>query len=95
MGYQAQLTPANGDGGVELMLRRSGRLTVVQCKAHAKKLPIGVARELAASMADFKADEAIIACFEGVTGLVMVYVRDKSMNVITSTQIVDMQRNLD
>ena len=77
-----------------MMLRRSGGLTVVQCKAHAKKIPIGVARELAASMADFKADDAIIACFEGVTRPVMVYVREKSMNVITITQIVDMQRKL-
>ena len=93
MGYHAQLTPATGDGGVDLMLRRSGRLTIVQCKAHAKN-SIGVARELAASMADFKADEAIIACFEGVTRRVMVYVRDMSMNVITITQIVDMQRKL-
>jgi hypothetical protein len=67
MGYNVQLTPKTGDGGIDILLRKNGRLIVVQCKAHNKRIPIGVARELSASMADFHANEAIIACFEGVT----------------------------
>lgn len=94
MGFHVEMTPTTGDGGVDLMLRRGGRLTVVQCKAHAKKIPIGVARELVASMADFEADDAIIACLEGVTKPVMAYIRDKPINVVTVTQIVDMQGKL-
>ena len=39
-------------------------LTVIQCKAHAKRIPTNVIRELSAAMADFKANDAIIACFE-------------------------------
>jgi hypothetical protein len=55
LGYKVSQTPRTGDGGVDLILRKDDRITVVQCKAHGKKIPIGVARELIASMQDFSA----------------------------------------
>lgn len=90
-GYAATLTPATGDGGVDIVLRKDGRTTVVQCKAHSRKVPVGVARELAASMRDFNADAAIIACLEGVTGPTRAYMQDKPMSVVALPEIIDMQ----
>jgi len=92
MGYNVNFTPRTGDGGVDLFLRKDGKLTVVQCKAHNKRIPIGVARELSASMKDFQADNAIIACFEGVTQPVSEYIKNKPITVLKLGDIVELQR---
>lgn len=89
--YKVSMTPYTGDGGVDLLLEKDNRLTIVQCKAHSKKISISVARELVASMSDFKADDAIIACFEGVTKPVYEYIKDKRISIVTIADIVEMQ----
>jgi hypothetical protein len=83
-----------GDGGVDLILRKSDRITVVQCKAHGKKIPIGVARELIASMQDFNAHDAIIACLEGVTKPVQQYIATKPIRVIDVHGILSLQKSI-
>lgn len=92
LGFQVSMTPTTGDGGVDLLLRKDGRLTVVQCKAHQKKVPIGVARELAAAMRDFKADAAIIACLEGVTKPVRDYIQDKPIHIVDLDDLIRMHQ---
>jgi restriction system protein len=92
MGDIVKETPRSGDGGVDLLLSMNGQLTVVQCKAHNKRIPIGTARELSASLLDFKANDAIIACFEGVTKPVVKYIMDKPIKVLTVDDIVEIQR---
>jgi HJR/Mrr/RecB family endonuclease len=92
MGYDVQYTPSTADGGVDLCLRRDGKLTVVQCKAHNKRIPIGVARELVASMIDYRADSAIIACFEGLTNPAAEYIQSRGITVLTVDQIVALQK---
>jgi Restriction endonuclease len=94
LGYQVSETPQTGDGGVDLILRRDGRVTVVQCKAHDKKIPIGVARELIASMQDFHAHDAIIACLEGVTKPVQQYIATKPIRIIDVRDILSLQKSL-
>jgi hypothetical protein len=91
MGYAVQHTPHSGDGGVDLVLRKDGKLTVVQCKAHNKRVPISVARELRASIADFSADEGVIACIDGVTQPVTDYIKDKKIVVLDVRDIVALQ----
>ena len=95
MGYQVKLTPTTGDGGVDIILQTEGRITVVQCKAHSKRIPIGTARELAASMRDFHADDAIIACLNGVTRPVAEYIKGKSISVLDLQSILELQRQHD
>lgn len=92
MGYQAFMTPTTGDGGIDLKLYKDEKLTVVQCKAHNKKISIGVARELSAAIADFGANDAIIACFDGVTKPVMEYIKNKPIRVLDAGGIVELQR---
>ena len=92
MGYTVIHTPGTADGGVDLILRNGGNVTVVQCKAHNKKISISVARELVASMMDFQADDAIIACLEGVTKPVTDYIRTKRITVMTLNDIIAHQK---
>ena len=91
-GFQVQQTPATADGGVDLILERNGRRTVVQCKAHASKVGIGTARELVASMIDFNAHEGIIAATSGVTKPVQAYIAGKNIEVYDISRIIDLQR---
>jgi restriction system protein len=91
MGYAVTHTPSTADGGVDLLLRKGGNLTVVQCKAHNKRISISVARELFASMMDFEADDAIIACLEGVTKPVVDYIKTKRITVMTLNNIIEHQ----
>jgi len=92
MGYLVTHTRATSDGGVDLILLKEGRKTVVQCKAQIGNVVIGVARELRAAMLDFNADDGIIACFDGVTKPVADYVSDKSIRVLTLREILALQR---
>ena len=93
-GYSVETTPPTGDAGVDLILRKDDTMTIVQCKAHAKKVGIGTARELSACLRDFNADRAMIACLEGVTRPVTDYIKDKPIDVIDVHDIVEMQRGL-
>lgn len=88
MGYHVEQTPYTSDGGVDLLMRKDGRLTIVQCKAHKTRVSINTARELYAAMMDFKADEAIIACFEGVTKPVEEYSRSRAISILTLKEIL-------
>lgn len=92
-GYTVRMTPATSDGGVDLVLVRDNETIVVQCKAHNKKISIGVARELVASMIDFKAKRGVIASLEGVTAPVHKYIADKNISVIDVEVILKHIRN--
>ena len=93
-GYKVELTPITSDGGVDLIMNKDERRIIVQCKAHRKNIPIGVARELVASMQDFRAHEGIIVCLEGATKPVLNYIKDKSISVINMNNILEMSRRV-
>jgi hypothetical protein len=92
LGYEVSQTPLTGDGGVDLVLIKDGQKTVVQCKAHNRKITIDVARELVASMQDFGAQLGIIACFEGITAPTREYIALKNITVMEVREIVALQR---
>jgi hypothetical protein len=46
LGYDVRVTPASGDGGVDLVLKRDGATTIVQCKAWGNQVPPAPVREL-------------------------------------------------
>ena len=61
------MTPKSGDQGVDLVLRKNGETTVVQCKAQKARASSPIARELLGSMVAFGAQKAILACTGGFT----------------------------
>jgi hypothetical protein len=94
LGYEVNKTPVTGDGGVDLLLKQNGRLTIVQCKAHGKKISIAVAREVSACLADFKAHAAIIACFHGATKPVTNYIVGKPITILDADAIAKLQQSV-
>lgn len=60
-GWGVTVTPPSGDGGVDIVIRKSGAKGVVQCK-HWRKRRVSVSevRELLGAKQDFGADEAFM-----------------------------------
>jgi restriction system protein len=94
LGYRVSKTPPTGDGGVDLVLVKDGQKTVVQRKAHNKRISIDVARKLVASMQDFGANVGIIACFEGVTGPTREYIALRKIQAMDLSMILALQRSV-
>ena len=88
--YRVEPTATSGDQGVDLILRKNGKTTVVQCKSH--KSPVGpaIARELLGSMVAFHADDAILACTGGFTKGVTEFVRDHPIQLISAQDLTSL-----
>jgi restriction system protein len=94
LGFAVSTTPHTADGGIDLILEKAGQKTVVQCKAHASKVPIGTARELVASMSDFGVEKGILATISGVTKPVREYASKRNIEILDLDQILHLQRSL-
>lgn len=92
-GFAVELTPASGDHGIDIILRRAGRKTIVQCKATAKPVGPAVARELYGTLQASGADDAILAATGGVTTGVRAFISGKPITVMTLTEIVNLHAN--
>ena len=89
-GYGVDWTPTSGDQGINIIPKRNGKTTVVQCKAHKRPAGPAVARELFGSMVAYGADNAILACTEGFTDGVVKFARGKPIDLISAWNIVRM-----
>ena len=94
LGYTASLTAVTGDDGVDIMLKKSGRTIVVQCKAHGNPVGPHVIRDLYGAMRHFNADEAILASMAGWTQGVVNFARGKPIKLIQLRDIIRMQSSL-
>lgn len=91
-GYQARLTPASGDGGVDIVL---GDGTIVQCKAHRAPASPGVVRELYGALTHQNARKAILISLSGVTKGVSSFIKDKPITVWDKSNLIALQKTLD
>ena len=90
LGYQVHFTPTTGDQGVDLVIRKGGRTTIVQCKRHKNPAGPAIARELYGTLVASGADEAILACTGGFTKGVKEFVRDKPIILLSTSDIAKM-----
>jgi restriction endonuclease Mrr len=86
-GYHMQSTPRTGDEGVDLVVTKNGKTTVVQCKAQKARAGQPVVRDLYGSVFHFRADKAILACTGGFTKGVYEFVQGKPIILIDSSDI--------
>jgi Restriction endonuclease len=92
MGYRTSLTPASGDGGIDIVLSKNGRTTIVQCKAHKKPVGPHTVRDLYGTLVSSNADEAILASISGFTSGVVSYAQDKPIRLVSLDDIIRMQK---
>jgi hypothetical protein len=87
-GYEVTRTPGSGDGGIDIVLRRSGKTTVVQCKQTKHPVGPGAARDLYGALQHCRADRGILAATAGATSGVHEFFRGKPLRVMDLTEIM-------
>lgn len=95
-GYQAEVTgSAGGDGGVDVVLRRKGQRTLVQCK-HWKTYTVGVqiVRELRGVMASEKADYGIVVSYGTFTPEAESFAKQNRITLIGGDDLAKMIRSV-
>ena len=90
-GYRAEVTPGSGDQGVDIVLQRSGKTTVVQCKQTKSPVSPAVARELYGALVAWKATDGILAATGGVTSGVHKFFQGKPLRVMELDEILSLQ----
>ena len=81
------------DGGIDLILRRDGRRTLVQCKQwRRERVPVNVVREMYGLLAHHKADHVIIAAWGGFTPDAAAFASGKPIELIDGVALLAMIR---
>ena len=88
LGYQVESTPVSGDQGIDLILRKDGKLAVVQCKAHKNGVGPAVARDLLGTMVGHGAQYAVLACTGGFSRGVYEWVEGKPIWLLSMEEIL-------
>jgi restriction system protein len=89
-GYAAERTgAAAGDGGVDVILRRNGQATLVQCK-HWKTWTVGVkiVRELRGVMASEKADYGIVVSYGTFTSEATSFAQHNRITLVCGKELI-------
>ncbi len=92
-GFNATVTRATGDGGVDIILEKDGFRSIVQCKHHNNPVGPNDARALWGCKDDFQADEVILIASSGITKGAADYINNKpNYTVYTLDDIIEMSQ---
>ncbi len=94
-GYRADLTGRGADGGVDIILSRSGSKTLVQCKQNASRLGPGVVRELAGVMASEDATDGIVVACGGVGDEGQAFAKRNGIRIIDGSALVGLLADME
>lgn len=78
-GYNAQVTPASGDKGVDVVAQSGHEKIVIQCKQYSKPAQRNIVSELLGVMTAERATQAILICTGGFTKGTEVYARENGV----------------
>jgi restriction system protein len=95
-GYEVDFSLGKGaNGGVDLVLRKSGRIALVQCKQW-KVFSVGgsVIREMFGIMTAEQADEAIIVTSGKFTGEAESFAQGKSIQLVDGPRLLDLVKQV-
>ncbi len=82
-GYDASVTSAGADGGVDIVLKKDNKTTLVQCKQwKSQRVGVKPVRELAGVVAAEKADRGIFVCSGSYTDDAKVFASRSGIELI-------------
>ncbi len=96
MGYSVQTTSRTGDHGIDLIIKKDGKTTIVQCKGQNNRATPEKVRELSGSRDLFKArhgyspHHTLFACTEGYTQGAKDTAKLLNISLVTATEIARM-----
>lgn len=94
-GYSAKVTKGSGDGGVDIILKKNGKTSIVQCKHYQTPVPPEPIRALWGCKDDFNADEVILVASSGITDSGSRFVQNKpNFKVFNLDDIILMSKNI-
>lgn len=90
MGYVVDFTPASGDHGIDLLLRKDNRLIAVQCKRW--NAPVGepVIRDFFGSLTSAGAQTGYVITTTTFTSRAFAFAQDKPMQLIDLDELIDL-----
>ena len=95
LGYTVQLTPISGDKGIDLILRKDGKTTIVQCKAHKRAVGPTIVEETLNAMIAFGADNAVLASTGGFTQGAEDFAIDERITLLSARELVRLAEDFD
>lgn len=87
-GYEVQVTPGSGDGGIDLIIAHQGKSIIAQCKNHASSIGPAVVRELYGTMISHGAAEAWLIASSRVTIGAKKFTDGKPIRIIDLDEII-------
>ena len=87
--YKVTVTRGTGDGGVDLILKKDGETTIVQCKAWLQPVGPEPVRALWGVREDFNATKAIFVAYSGVTSGAWDFAKGKDIQIISVDNLID------
>jgi hypothetical protein len=94
LGYSVQETKGSGDEGIDLILRKNNKETIVQCKGHEKPIGVGAIRDLCGAMTHAGAERAVLACPAGFTDGVRKFADGKPIDLLAAKELVEMAESV-
>lgn len=94
-GYRVEETGQGGaDGGIDLILRRSGEVVLVQCKQwHTRKVPVNVVREMHGLMHHHGAHAVKLICMGAYTPDAVAFAEGKPIELVTGEALLALVRS--
>ncbi|WP_438862416.1 DUF2034 domain-containing protein [Neptunicella sp.] len=94
-GYLVTEGGFGADGGIDLELRKSGELTLVQCKQwKAQKVGVNVVREMFGVLTASNANNVVIICSGRYTQQAIDFAADKAITLVGGNELVSLIRDL-
>jgi restriction system protein len=81
-GFNVEFTPRTNDQGVDLILRKDGTVSIVQCKAYAKSVGVSAVRELVGTRAAWpNPTEAILVALFDFSGAAKAFAAEHNVKL--------------
>lgn len=89
-GYKVRMTGLGGaDDGMDLMVTRNGKQSIVQCKHWKGRVGVSVVREMFGLMHAHQHEQVFIVALSGYTKAAQDWAKDKPIRLITGHQLIN------
>ena len=87
-GYKVNVTQANIDGGVDIIVSKDGIKSYVQCKHYKDLVPVNVVRELKGVMSIGNISSGFLVCINGCTTGAQDFAKKSNIVIITIKDLI-------
>lgn len=86
--FQAEVTRAGGDNGIDIIVNNEKESFIVQCKAHRSKIGPSAIRDFYGTMIHYGYEKGVFASLSGFTSGAIEFAQDKNIMLIDVNDII-------